>query len=304
MKGLQNAGIAALVECIVGIISNSLLLIVIFFNPLNNLRKASWMIMTNLALADLLTSMATIPNYYPGEELLNHIKIDKALYMANVFLHIGYSSSFFFILLFAIERYIAIKHPIQSSYIITKKRNFAVIILCWAVAIIFGGLAYYDGVHQNKVFIGLYGILELATLVMILFQILIIRNIKEASENVQGGSNREAHMKNISVTIVMLILILIVTAFPFFIAKQVEFVQRQYPHLITAEMANLFPYYYLPVASLNFILNPFIYAWRFPDYRWAFGALFKKKSLRRQTRGQRSGHTLISQRETIETTPC
>ena len=258
------------------------------------------MIITNLALADLLTSMATIPTCYPVYDLLN----EQQVYIANVFLYIGYCGSFFLILLFAIERYIAIKHPIQSSHIITKKRNFAAIILCWAVAIVFGGLTHYHGAHQNKVYIGMYGILQLTTLVMILFQILIIRNIKEASESVQGGSDRETQMKNISVTIVMLILILIVTAFPYFIAKQVEFVRREYPHLITANMAGFFPYYYLPVASLNFILNPFIYAWRLPDYRWALVALFKKKSLRRETRTQRSSRMLISQRETMRTTPC
>ena len=68
----------------------------------------------------------------------------------------------------------------------------------------------------------LYGILELSVL-MILFQILIIRGIKEASRHVEGCSKRKAVMKNISTTSVMLIFVLMVTAFPYFIAKQVEF---------------------------------------------------------------------------------
>ena len=49
----------------------------------------------------------------------------------------------------------------------------------------------------------LYGILELSVLITILFEILITLGIKEASRHVEG----------------VLIFVLIVTAFPYFIAK-------------------------------------------------------------------------------------
>ena len=59
----------ALVECALGIISNSLLLLLTYSNPLNNLRKSSWITITNLALADLLTSILSIFFCYPVHEL-------------------------------------------------------------------------------------------------------------------------------------------------------------------------------------------------------------------------------------------
>ena len=262
----------ALVECALGIISNSLLLLLTYSNPLNNLRKSSWITITNLAAADLLTSILSILFCHPVYELA----LEHANYMqfacAEVFQHIGYASSFFLLMFFAIERYIATKHPFKSGTILTRKRIFLACLLCWAAAI---GCALPIILRSQEFIITLYGILEFSVLVMILFQLLIIKGIKEASRHLEDGSKRKAHMKNISTTIIILIFVLMVTAFPYFIAKQIEFLNRDYPNLFT-ELAGMFPYYYFPVGCLNFIVNPFIYAWRLRDYR---NALRERKGI-------------------------
>ena len=205
---------------------------------------------------------------------------------AEVLLHIGYASSFFVLMLFSIQRYIATKHPFQSGSILTRKRIFLACLLCWAAAI---GCALPIILRSQEFIIALYGILEFSALVMILFQVLIIKGIKEASRHLEDGSKRKAHMKNISTTIVILILVLMVTAFPYFIAKQVEFFSRDYPHLFT-EVSRLFPYYYFPIACLNFIVNPFIYALRLPDYRNALRELLNRKLLKRERRAERNSN--------------
>ena len=209
---------------------------------------------------------------------------------AEVFLLIGYANSFFLLMLFSIERYIAIKYPIESGTILTRKRVFLACLFCWAAAI---GCALPIFLPSRHYLIAFYGILEFSALVMIFFQILIIKGIKEASRHLEDDSTRKAHMKNISTTIVILILVLMVTAFPYFIAKQVEFFSRDYPHLFT-EVSRLFPYYYFPIACLNFIVNPFIYAWRLPDYRNAFKELLNQKLLRRETKAQRNSRRFTS----------
>ena len=84
--------------------------------------------------------------------------------------------------------------------------------------------------RSQEFIIALYGILEFSALVMILFQVLILEGIKEACRHLKDGSTRKDHMNNISTTIVILILVLMVTAFPYFISKQVEFLFRDYPN--------------------------------------------------------------------------
>ena len=223
-------------------------------------------------------------------ELALHNASDMHYDCAAILLYIGYNSSFFLLMLFAIERYIAIKYPIESGTILTQKRVFLACLLCWAAAIGFSVLII---LRSHEFLIALYGILEFSALVMIFFQLLIIKGIKEASRHLEDGSKRKAHMKNISTTIVILILVLMVTAFPYFIAKQVEYLNRDYPHLFT-ELAGVFPYYYFPVACLNFMVNPFIYAWRLPDYRNAFKELLNQKLLHRETKAQRNSRRFTS----------
>ena len=245
-----------------------------------------------MASADLLTSILSILFCHPVFELaLKHASVMQYA-CAEVFLFIGYTSSFFFLMLLSIERYIAIKYPIESGTILTRKRIFLACLLCWAAAI---GCALPIILQSQHYLIALYGILEFSALVMIFFQLLIIKGIKEASRPLEDGSTRKAHMKNISTTILILIFVLMVTAFPYFIAKQVEFLNRDYPHLFTGKMARLFPYYYFPVAYLNFIVNPFIYAWRLPDYRNVFKELLNRKLLHtRETIAQRNSRLFTS----------
>ena len=287
----------ALVECALGIISNSLLLLLTYSNPLNNLRKSSWITITNLALADLLTSILSTLFCHPVYELALLPASDMQHACTEVLLHIGYASSFFLLMLFAIERYIAIKHPFESGNILTRKRIFLACLLCWAAAI---GCALPIILRSQEFIIALYGILEFSALVMILFQVLIIKGIKEASRHLEDGSTRKAHMKNVSTTIVILILVLMVTTFLYFIGKQVEFLYRDYPNLFTGKVARLFPYYYFPIACLNFIVNPFIYALRLPDYRNALRELLNRKLLKRERRAERNSNRFSSRRRLQE----
>ena len=144
----------------IGVISNSLLLLLTYSNPLNNLRKSSWITITNLAAADLLTSISTIPFCHPVYYELMHAS-DMQYACAEVFLLIGYANSFFLLMLFSIERYIAIKYPIESGTILTRKRVFLACLLCWAAAI---GCALPTILGSISFLFALYGILERCSL--------------------------------------------------------------------------------------------------------------------------------------------
>ena len=121
----------ALVECVLGIISNSLLLLLTYSNPLNNLRKSSWITITNLAVADLLTSILSIFFCHPVHKLALVHASDMQYACAEVLLHIGYASYLFVPMLFTIERYMATKHPFHSGSILSRKRIFLACLLYW-----------------------------------------------------------------------------------------------------------------------------------------------------------------------------
>ena len=156
----------ALVECALGIISNSLLLLFTYSNPLNNLRKSSWITITNLAVPYLLTSILSIFFCHPVYELA----LLPASYMqyacAELLLHIGYASSFFFAHALRHRKIHSYQTPFWKREHLDQKTNFSSLLLCWAAAI---GCALPIILTSQEFIIALYGILEFSALVMILF---------------------------------------------------------------------------------------------------------------------------------------
>ena len=295
--GLKIAYNVGLVECAIGIIVNTLLLVVIISNPLNNLRKSSWVTISNLALADLLTSVTSIPFFKP--EIIANV---TAEFWANASFFMGHSSSFFFLLLFSVERYVVVKYPIKSHSILTKTRVYVACLTCWGVAITIGGTFLYRGSNQYKLNVLMYGVLELAAVLMIVFTVLLIVEVKAASRRDVAHKRRVGQARDISMVLIIIVFIFMVTTFPYFIMKQFEAFARENPRLFRCKSEC--PYYYFPVACLNFVVNPFIYAWHLPEYRCAVVALFTKRIPgERRRRYQSPKEMQHTARDFLETSP-
>ena len=260
---------------IIGVISNTLLVIVTILDPLKILRKGPWATIINLAFADLLTSVGSIMFCR-----LTLLGVYDGMIWANFVQNTGYSASFFMLTFLTVEMYVITKYPLHRKLMLTRRNVIATYTFSWCAALLFGSIPYYTSFqYAIKLYIAWIGILELSVVILMFFKVLVILEIVENRESFRSDY-RSTKYKHIAKTVIILNVILILTAFPYFISKQLEFLGRL-RKIENSVLISRFPYYYLPIASLNFIVNPFVYAWRLRNYRLTLVAVFKSTNWKR-----------------------
>ena len=183
-----------------------------------------------------------------------------------------------------IQTYIIVKYPIQSRFIISGKKIGLSCLVVWSLATLLGFGSVLHRIKKDfafalsmKIYIAQIAVLELAVVVQLVLKVLIIREIVASARNIEGEAERRDHTKHkeIAKTILILIAILIVTALPYFVAKQIEYLYKL--RVVRGDpLVRLFSNYYEPVALLNFALNPVLYSLRLPDYRRSLRSLLCK----------------------------
>ena len=132
-----------------------------------------------------------------------------------------------------------------------------------------------------KIYIAQIAVLELTVIIQVILKVLIIREIMKSRRNINTHHQQQQNNKHkgIAKTIIILNVILIVTALPFFVSKQLEFVWKL--RVVGGnQLLWRFSNYYEPIAAINYLANPILYALRLPDYRRTLRAPFTKcKSL-------------------------
>ena len=121
---------------IVGVIGNSLVLYVVAANK--NMRRPKNLLITNLAIADLLFIIMCVPfsaaayaslHYWPFGNIFCKIFQTTTYYTALV--------SVYTLVLISIERFLAILHPIRSITWRTNSNSLIAIISTWTVLLVF-----------------------------------------------------------------------------------------------------------------------------------------------------------------------
>jgi hypothetical protein len=260
----------------IGALFNVLLIIAIFIDPLKILRKGAWITIVNLAFADLISCVANFLDV--GLIVEFNVKDPVALRIVRFFLIFGISASFMLLTVLTVETYVVTKYPIKSRLILTGKKMVLFCVVAWVIALPLGlsNIAYLFTDYFSKlmkIYIAQIAVLELAVFVQVMLKVLIIREIMKSGRlNTHQQNNRH---KEVAKTIIMLNVILIVTALPYFLAKQLEFVWKL--GLIHGDdLLWRFSNYYEPVAAVNYMANPILYALRLPDYRRTLLAPFTK----------------------------
>ncbi|CAB4020500.1 ---NA---, partial [Paramuricea clavata] len=119
-----------------------------------------------------------------------------------------------------------------------------------------------------KIWTAHIGVLQIALVVQIVLIIQVAIEIIRSGRST--GNPQNAKHKNIAKTVIILTPILFLTAFPYFLLKQLQFLARlgYFDHDKTAgSLLHNLSYRYAPIAMLNFAANPILYALRLPDYR-------------------------------------
>ena len=271
-------------------LSNALLIMAIIIDPLRTLRKGAWLTILNLAFADLLTTAAAIILYsIPRLQIkLSHRLLWNFIF--EVVLNSGYSASFFFLTLWNMEVFVITKYPLHCKSILTKTKVRIACALAWLMGTAMGCLAFVKQFELcMKLLVAWIGILELAVLIQVIFKILIIMAIVKGRKSLSNSYKSGKH-NNVAKTVIILNAVLMLTAFPYFISLQIWYVSRLGVIDIPVFM-NQFAQYYFPVGLINGVVNPFVYAWRLPDYRRTLLACLRKR--RSSSRSSGKG-TLLS----------
>ena len=278
---------------------NLLLILVIIIDPLKILHRGAWITILNLSIADF---SACIVNFVLS--LLSQINDQETLQRAatpiTFFWMFASSASFMLLTLLTAQMYIIIKYPIRSKLALTGKNIVLACMTIWVLAV---GLGLTDIIYiwSNSYlysYIGNIAVLELAVAVQVVLKILIVVEILSNRESIRNAKNRKQN--DVAKTVMMLNVILIVTAFPYFLAKQIEYIERLKCSNSESLLSN-FPYYYEPICLLNFVVNPVLYSLRMPDYRRSLIALLKLNRKRRHHRSNSdSERIMMTIRSTLE----
>lgn len=251
----------------IGALLNILLIIAIIVDPLKVLRKGAWITILNLAFADFVVCVANMLDV--GLILEFHVIDDPITFRIVRFVLIfGVSASFILLTLLTAETYVVAKYPIKGRLMLTGKKTAMLCMVTWFLAMPFGlsniAYLYTDNFSMLlKIYIAQIAALELTVFVQVILKVFIIREIMKSRRNTQQQNNRH---KEIAKTIIILNVILMVTALPYFVSKQLEFVWKL--GLIGGDhLVWKFSNYYQPIAAINYMANPILYALRLPDYR-------------------------------------
>ena len=258
-------------------------------DPLNLLRKGAWFTILNLSIADLIAAASHFMTVGMHVGLGTLKKIEG---IVQFFWMFGTGGSFLLLSWLTIQTYIIVRYPIRSRLMLSRKRIAISCAVIWAMAILMGlcNISYLHAPFSFEqvmmIYIAQVGVLELAAVVQVLLKVLIIKEILKSGRNAEVSTEHQNKHREIAKTIVILNVVLIITAFPYFVAKQIECLNR----LGVVGNETMFADYYESVAVLNFALNPILYSLRLIDYRRSLVALLSCK-FRQKSDVQRSTKT-------------
>ncbi|XP_046862009.1 cannabinoid receptor 1-like [Xenia sp. Carnegie-2017] len=271
--------IASMAMSMMGVVNNSLLIIVILVDPLRIIRRGPWITILSLASADFIASLSKFFTLGLtaefGIEVSNEIK-SACLYVWML----GAAGSFFHLTSLTWQTLATAKYPIRSRQMLSTRKVIILCITLWFVAscIALGEISHeiFDISFEQvmHIYITEYAVLEFAVFLQIIMKCFIIKEVmlSRPNANMNGQQQNSKHLE-IAKTIVILNIVLFVTAFPYFVAKQVEFMKRL--GKIQSSYARHFAVHYEPVALLNFALNPIVYALRLKNYRNSLKSFFR-----------------------------
>ena len=280
---------------------NLLVFVAMVIDPLKKLRKGPWVTILNLAAADLISSVSLF--CFWGEPFFTAIEQQELYHVIVQFSWIfGASGSFLWLTMFTIQIFVITKSPLKGRYWFTTKKKVLSGLVIWLCAFLLG-LTNIVWLHFSeevclKFYIGQIAVLQNAVFIQIILNIQVAVTIFRAGGSVGNVENNKHN--NIAKTVIILTLILFLTAFPYFLFKQMEFLARlgYFGQSKTTRILNGLAYCYSPIAALNFLANPILYSLRLPDYRKTLLVFIGKENRRTLMRSS----SQFSSRQTVTST--
>ena len=274
------------------IISNVLLLLTIFKDPLKCFRTPATYFIVALALVDFTTGLCFEPFYvmYQIKQYTTwSLKLDQPYaslaFFGTLYTYVPVASSYMFVLGLTLSQYIAISFPQRYHSIVTTRKVVAYTVLSCVYFTMFISL-YFAGVSTETLYeVGLHLHPTPITVLLILTSFMLLRSFRKLAKTSrqlgesltdsetpntrgQAGTTRSNKISEKQFTIVTLLLsgILIVCVLPHVIVQHIWFYTKQETHQeilnvrAGVDIGNV-------MLFLKVALDAFIYALWLPKYR-------------------------------------
>ncbi|XP_070532904.1 allatostatin-A receptor-like [Ptychodera flava] len=271
---------------VIGLIGNFLVILVVWLTPA--LRTTTNYLIVNLAVADLLTSTLLIVNKYPTQAFNLPVpgglagEIYCRLYYNGEFFWVTIRASTFGLLLVTLERYLALVHSLLYSKYCTNRHLVIVVIISWISSVILQmifAIFHKAGngycilfAYPNDTIAIFYAVFYfvvcylIPTVVMVWAYIMISNSLKIKSQNNLGihDDRVESIVRARKRLIRMLILVLLAYFICWTPLTLLFFIHS------LGGPTDYFAGYFnaiIIIAFANSILNPFIYAFKYRQFR-------------------------------------
>ena len=265
------------------VLANSFLLLTFYVDPLKTFRNPTTYFLTGLALVDLLTALVQEPIYATCFMLLyfrNPLRMKCAPFLdaGKYFAAFTMTVSFLIVFAFTVTQYIVVSSPLKYGRLVTNRKVLISVLAIYLHSTMFWCL-HLMGVPENiqhmvDVFVHNYVLIFITIAIYILLH-RVMRKKMAAGNSLQGNADAQARerskhaqvQRNFVRVNFMLLAVLITCAVPTTVVWTIRLFTAQYN---TASVKVLIGNLMVDnLLYLKFLLDPFVYAWRMPEYRQA-----------------------------------
>ena len=270
-----NGGVLLFFALLISI-SNGILLFMIYKDPLKKFRNATAVLVVSLSIADFLTGCVTAVDVGIAH-ILEGMAMQDVMLQAKIVSQITVRASVCIMIIFAVERFIAIAFPYVYRNSLTIPKTILCCVLCWMLAIVTSCLELVvERDLYDVVFLYLIFVLPLLTIIFTYSAAYFIVQYRHGRlYKKEKISRRSAEMqKQLMTTACLIILVFFVSLVPFWLFTTIRRYCKECVHqkwCIAGYRLSI------PILYSNSALNPLLYAWRMQPYRQSFQALFSRK---------------------------
>ena len=255
--------ISRVIFAVIGLLSNSLLLVRLIKDPLKCFRNSSSYFVTNLCISDILTSLTVIAITFWRNSCIDGVRV-------YIFFRVPLYISFSSILTMAFDRYISSCHPLKYKIFITKTFTKCLILLQWLFYIVesifelFYEKCFFYPTYILGICIVLSSVIMYAKAAYVLKKnSKYLRSIMDQPSSVfRHQEVRLLNEKRFLSTIFMVSCISVATFCPLIIYDSINGEPYYLNYAKPWSFIGIIKWGLFTLFFLNFWINPFVYTWR------------------------------------------
>ena len=262
---------------VIAVIANILLLFAIYKNPLNCFRNPTTYFIANLAIVDLIQSLAFLEDAFISQSTTYESvyclpgvwgRINSALVDFVYFL------TFPSVTILALERYVSIAYPLWHQVKVTSRRCRIWIAMVWLMNCIYTGI-FQVLTAQAVVMITTYpSLFYLATVAIYVLAFISIRKqrfllVTDSTKSETSKKMMKLRLRNQNrffTTVLIINVVLIFGTIPTLVGTHLSYTLEG----DVSPSVDALSFIADILFFLNMAVNPFLYIWRLPKYRKTF----------------------------------